>query len=244
METLTIRSSSDSRASHASTAISDAKPAVTDDQRLRPPPEGPSSHELSERLLASISHSLAEQKDLGRRLASFTDALVPFLASLTLERPGVVAMDFDLHLDEGRLKATGKDVHPDDLAWLEFRIAQFPRLAKLAGEFNQAVSRTFGDAEKDKYWRLEPPRGWQDYPAVPDLDKTVDRDVGFMSLLRQIRDDGMPQTFDGMPPPERFDATSSRVLAMIITPETYKVTPGGFISLNHPKPLSKGSWVA
>jgi len=244
MEALILSSSSDSLASQASKALIDAQPAVTDDQRLRPPPKGPSNYELSQRLLASISNSLAEQKDLGRRLASFTEALVPFLASLTLERPGVVAMDFDLHLDNGRLKATGNDVHPDDLAWLESRINQFPRLTKLAGEFNQAVSRTFGDAERDEYWRLEPSRGWQRYPALPDLDKTVDRDVGFMSLLRQVRDDGMPQAFEGMPPPERFDATSSRVRAMVITPETYQVNPPGFVSLNHPKPLSAGSWVA
>lgn len=244
MEALTICSSSDSLASRAIKAPIDAQPPIPDDRRLQPPPEGPTSDEIAERMFASLFSSQAQQKDLGRRLASFTDALVPFLASLTLERPGVIAMDFDLNLDKGRLKATGKDVHPDDLAWLESRLNQFPQLTKLAREFNQAVSRTFGDAERDEYWRLEPPRGWQDYPALPALDKTVDRDVGFMSLLRQVRDDGMPQAFEGMPPPERFDATSSRVLAMIITPETYQVNPAGFISLNHPKPQSTGSWLA
>jgi len=244
MEALTIRNSSESLASRAIEASIDAQPAIPDERRLQPPPEGPTSDEIVERLFASLFSSRDQQKDLGRRLASFTDALVPFLASLTLERPGVVAMNFDLHLDKGRLKATGKDVHPDDLAWLESRINQFPRLTKLAGEFNQAVSRTFGDAERDEYWRLEPPRGWQAYPALPCLDKTVDRDVGFMSLLRQVRDDGMPQAFEGMPPPERFDATSSRVLAMVMTPETYQVSPAGFVSLNNAKPLSNGSWVA
>lgn len=193
-------------------------------------------------------HFLWEAFDDHARMADgftmFSETLVPLLAGLSIERPSVIAQDFDLRYDNGRLRVIDTNMSPDDVSWFETRLNSHPSLSKLAHLFNQAVVEAYGDGEHDAHI-MERGDAFVAQDAIPGLGDTVDRDVKFMSLLRTVRDaDCGSGTSGAYYEGHRYELAATKVLDFITSPETYRRTASGELALTSRRRSSMAEWNA
>jgi len=178
------------------------------------------------------------QKDrtwMSDSFTKFAETLVPTLARLAVVRPDVITREFDLRKDGDRLKVVDTDMEPEDIAWLEAQLNEVPELRSWATMFNGAVIDAYGDREHDEFLS-ETTTGFLGHRAIAGLEKTVDRDVKFMSLIRALRDtdlDAEPfrmymEDFKA----NRYGYAAIKVLDMVKPVETYRPTAGGGLEVS------------
>jgi len=184
---------------------------------------------------------------MGDAFAQFAETLVPALGRLAVVRPDIISRPFDLRKDGDLLKVVDADMEADDIAWLEARLNEIPELRSWATQFNDAVVDAYGDREHDVYF-TEYPMGLVDHKAVEGLEKTVDRDVRFMSLIRSLRDTNLDdEPFLMVPDPYKenlYRYAAIKVRDMVVPVETYCPEPGGGMSVTRPEPVSTWSATA
>lgn len=200
----------------------------------------PIVEESIDRVTQQLDYWLKHRYELGRSFVAFTDELVPQLARMAVENPEVVDLDFDLHLDDHRLRASGDGIDPAVLQWIEERVNGNPRLVALAESFNERVVETYGTPDQPFHqWES---RTLPQYQPIADLADTVDSKVGFMSLVRRARDADLKyEPF--IDESNRYEVAAAKVFELIVDPTTYDVGLSGDVLLDRPKPPS-AEWVA
>ncbi|MEZ2419047.1 hypothetical protein [Luteibacter sp. RCC_6_2] len=198
-----------------------------------------------ERIMNFLCQTAAEQMMVGLTFKAFAEALVPLLASSVVEQPSILAWDFDVRLDDGRLRVVDADsLTPGEIEWLESRLNAHRQLPKLAAEFNDAVVAAFGDRNHLGYVPLYT-EGLPLKDAIPGLAGTVDRDVKFMSLLRTVRDAdcGLGDTGDYYRA-NRYELAAIKVVDLIVSPDTYRKAPSGELVVATSQKSSIYDWMA
>jgi hypothetical protein len=230
--------------------IDNAGESATADAATRTREQGategePAMPDGTEQIMNFYSQTISEQERVGISFKAFAEALVPLLASSVVEQPSILAWDFDIRVDDGRLRVTdADDLTPDEIQWLESRLNAHPHLATLAAEFNDAVVAAFGDGNHPGFIPLHS-EGMPIKKAVPGLAATVDRDVKFMSLLRTVRDAdcGLGDTGDYYRA-NRYELAAIKVVDLIVSPDTYRKAPSGELVVATSQKSSIYDWMA
>ena len=187
-----------------------------------------------------VTTMLKDRTRMADMFTQFAETLVPTLARLAVARPDVISRTFDLRKDGDLLKVVDADMEADDVAWLEARLNEVPELRSWATMFNDAVVDAYGDREHDVYL-TETTTTFIGHRAVAGLEKTVDRDVRFMSLIRALRDtdlDAEPFIMFKEPFQENiYRYAAIKVRDMVVPIETYRPEPGGGLSVTKEGPL-------
>lgn len=178
------------------------------------------------------------QKDrtwMSDSFTKFAETLVPTLARLAVARPDIVTRKFDLRKDGELLKVVDTDMEPEDIAWLETQLNEVPDLRSWATMFNSAVVDAYGDSEHDEFLS-ETTTGFLGHRAIAGLEKTVDRDVKFMSLIRAVRDTDLDAEPFRMHMEKyranRYGYAAIKVRDMVMPTETYEPKPGGGVAVS------------